>query len=358
MSSVVSFGTNTNAQRKRVYFTGATAVYEGMPMCYDDSTTNVLGIDTGASNAASVTTTEGYLNEGRFLRVEIPAADNVDRFAGVVAHGPKVGNTGPCWLDIFIPNNAVVPVRTDVNCTKDITILAIETTQTELGVPVDASRPVAIARETLASTTARLILAELCPNKFMYMTSRGTALDMAAGVRFGKMDITTSSTSLVIGPQFKMTHTGTGASGIYATLIRATCEGTAIAGPCYANWSQVTLGTGAIVTSGYRAAGALLKTHVLSTAGTQLGDIYAAHFCVGLDKAVTGKTAQMYFESTTTVGEHIDYWFVTRGGSPGEDIGYYVNAAAAETKLGAIKIRLGYAADDGYIYVYDGPGSS
>jgi len=351
MSSAVSFGSNTNAQRKRVYFTGATTVYEGMPMCYDDSTTNVLGVDRYDSSA-STTTTEGYLNEGRFLRVEIPAADNVDRFAGVVAHGPKVGTTGPCWLDIYVPNEAVVPVRTDVACTKDVTILAIETTQTELGVPVDGSRPVAIARETLSSTTARLILAELCPNKFMYMTSRGTALDMAAGVRFGKMDITTSSTSLVIGPQFKMTHTGTGAGGIYATLIRATCEGTAIAGPCYANWSQVTLGADSVVTSGYRAAGALLKTHVLSTAGTQLGDIYAAHFCVGLDKAVTGKTAQMYFESQTSVGEHVDYWFVTRGGSPGEDIGFG-HSTQGTNQFGAIKIYLTYAGAAKYIPVYD-----
>jgi hypothetical protein len=121
MSSSVSFGTNVNAQRKRVYYFGTSTIYEGMPVCYDNSTTNVLEIDTGASNAVSTTTTEGGQNEGKFLRVENPNADNVGMFAGVVAHGvvahgPKVSTTGPAWLDIFIPNGAVVPVRTDSNC--------------------------------------------------------------------------------------------------------------------------------------------------------------------------------------------------------------------------------------------------
>lgn len=179
-SGGTSFGTNTNAQRKRVYFTGATAVYEGMPVCYDDSTTNVLGVDRYDSST-STTTTEGYLNEGRFLRVEIPASDNVDRFAGIVASGPKVGTTGPCWLDIFIPNGAVVPVRTDVACTKDVTVLAIESGEEELGVPVDGTRPVAVARETLSSTSNRLILAELNPDKFICQVSRSTALNLGAG---------------------------------------------------------------------------------------------------------------------------------------------------------------------------------
>ena len=45
MSSSVSFGTNTNAQRKRVMYFGTSTIYEGMPVCYDNSTTNVLGVD-------------------------------------------------------------------------------------------------------------------------------------------------------------------------------------------------------------------------------------------------------------------------------------------------------------------------
>jgi len=180
MSSVVSFGTNTNGQRKRVYFTGSTEIFEGMPVCYDDSTTNVLGIDR-YDKSASTTTTEGYLNEGRFLRVERPGSDNVDRFAGVVAAGSHVGKTGPRWIDIFIPNGATVPVRTDVSCTKDVTILTIASGEEELGTAGSGTRPVAIARETLDSTSNRLILAELNPFKFIYANSRGTSLDCGAG---------------------------------------------------------------------------------------------------------------------------------------------------------------------------------
>jgi hypothetical protein len=179
MSSVVSFGTNVNAQRKRVYYFGTSTIYEGMPVCYDNSTTNVLEIDTGASNAVSTTTTEGGQNEGKFLRVENPNADNVGMFAGVVAHGPKVSTTGPAWLDIFIPNGAVVPVRTDSNCLIDQTILAVTTGSQELGVPLATdSRPVAIARETIDRGTAGLTLAQLCPERFVFQDSGGTALSI------------------------------------------------------------------------------------------------------------------------------------------------------------------------------------
>jgi len=64
------------------------------------------------------------------------------------------------------------------------------------------------------------------------------------------------------------------------------------------------------------------------------------------------ETAQLYFESTTLVGEHVDYWFITRGGSPGEDIGLG-HSTQGTNQFGAIKIRLGYAAADKYIAVYD-----
>jgi len=346
------FGTNANAVRKkRVYFTGSTIIYRGMPVCYDDSTTNVLGIDT-YDDSVSTTTTAGYLNEGHFLRVERPASDNLMRFAGVVAGSSEAGKTGPKWLDIYVPNGAVVPVRVDVACTDGTTILAMADGEEELGVPSSGTRPVAIARETLSSTTARVILAELCPNKFMYQHAQGTDLDMAAGTHYGELRVGTTATSIVTGPQFRVTHTGTGAGGIIGTLIRTTECGTAIAGLTCALWTQLTLGASSVITSGYRGCGLFAKTHVLSTAGTHAGDIYAAHFCLGLDKAVTGKTAQMYFESTTIVGEHVDYWFVTRGGSPGEDIGFAVDSTGTN-QIGSIKIRLGYAADDGYIPVYD-----
>jgi hypothetical protein len=209
MSSVVSFGTNVNAQRKRVYYFGTSTIYEGMPVCYDNSTTNVLEIDTGASNAVSTTTTEGGQNEGKFLRVENPNADNVGMFAGVVAHGPKVSTTGPAWLDIFIPNGAVVPVRTDSNCLIDQTILAVTTGSQELGVPLTTdSRPVAIARETVDRGTAGLVLAELNPAKFLYQDSGGTALSI------DDADTTTGTT--VNNINLKFLGTANSQRGLYA----------------------------------------------------------------------------------------------------------------------------------------------
>lgn len=184
MSSVVSFGTNTNAQRKRVYYTETSIIYEGMPVCYEfDATTNVLGYDKGAGGdpdcqTSPTTTAEGNQNEGKFLRVEDPDADNIHAFAGVVASGPKVGKTGPAWLDIFIPNGAIVPVRNDQNCTVGRTVLAVHTGEAHLTAPFEsAGRAVAIAWETKdTATTTGIVLAKLSDTLFIYQKGDATSL--------------------------------------------------------------------------------------------------------------------------------------------------------------------------------------
>jgi len=179
MSSVVSFGTNTNAQRKRVYYTESSTIYEGMPVNYEfDATTNVLGINKNGNTAGS-TTAEGYQNEGKFLRVENPDADNLPAFAGVVATGSNVGSIGPAWIDIFIPNGAIVPVRTDLNCTVGRTILAVESASQELTVPLAAANaiPVAIALETVdRSSTSGICLAKLNPDMFIRQEGDASSL--------------------------------------------------------------------------------------------------------------------------------------------------------------------------------------
>ena len=173
---------NPRAHRIRVYYFGTSTIYEGMPVCYDNSTTNwhggsmTLGVVT-----ESTTTAEGSQNEGKYIRVENPNADNVSLFAGVVAKGsPGIGKTtGLSAIDIYVPNGAVVPVRTDSNCLIDQTILAITTASQELGVPLATdSRPVAIARETVDRGTAGLVLAELCPDRFIHQDLGGTALSV------------------------------------------------------------------------------------------------------------------------------------------------------------------------------------
>lgn len=354
---------NPVAHRVRVYFEGATTIYEGMPVCYNyNTTTNWFGgsVSDEGVVTATTTTSEGSQNEGKYVRVERPVDGNLLHFAGVVARGGWVGKTGPKVVDIYIPNGAIVPVRCDVDTTVGLTVLCIQEGEEELGFSngVGTSRPVAIAMEdeTDLDGGADITLAKLDPNMFIYQALDGTSLSLGSGTNCGIIDMTSSSTSLIIGQQFKLSQTGTGALGAYGTLIRLTTVGTAIAGPCYGCWIQTTLGASSVVTSGYRAAGALIKTHVLSTAGTHEGDIYACHFAIGLDKAVNGKTAQLYFESQTSVGEHVDYWFVTRGGSNGEDIGF-APSTQGTNQFGSIKIRFGYAGADKWIAVYDTVGA-
>ena len=211
----VTWGLDPKAKRISVYFAGETTIYEGMPVCYDNSTTNWLGVSTvdfttTASNITeSTTTADGYLNEGKFIRVELPNADNCSMFAGVVAGADHAGETGPKAIDIYVPNGAVVPVRTDQNCLVDQTILAIQTGEEELGVPLETdSRPVAIARETIDRGTAGLVLAELCPERFMYQDSGGTALSVD--------DASTTTASMVNHINLNFLGSATSSRGLYA----------------------------------------------------------------------------------------------------------------------------------------------
>jgi hypothetical protein len=202
---------NPRAHAVRVYYFGTSTIYEGMPVCYDNSTTNWFGgsvADTGEVTV-STTTAEGSHNEGKYIRVENPNADNVSMFAGVVKRGGWVGTTGPSVLDIYIPNGAVVPVRTDLNCLIDQTILAINTGQQELGTPLVAdSRAVAIARETVDLGTAGIVLAELNPSRFVFQDMGGTALSVD--------DADTTTATLVNHINLKFLGTASTNLGIYA----------------------------------------------------------------------------------------------------------------------------------------------
>ena len=188
MANAIQWYNDSNAVVKRVYYEGTSTVYEGMPVCYNyDSTDNWTGwgsATAAASKTEQGTTAEGEQNEGKYIRVEDPANNNIMHFAGVVAGTEKSGQSGPCELDIYIPNGAVVPVRCDVDTTAGITILAITVGSQELGQPVSGtSRPVAIAMETetgLDSTTD-VTLAKLAPNMFSYQNLDGTHLEVGAG---------------------------------------------------------------------------------------------------------------------------------------------------------------------------------
>jgi len=157
-------GTNSVARKQRVYYEGTSTIYEGMPVCYNyDVTTNVLGYSK-SSAAIGTTTAEGYQNEGKFLRVEDVGNDGIMAFAGVVATDDYAGKTGPRWLDIYIPNGAIVPVRSGISTERWRTLLAICSGSDAFETPVydPMSAVCAIAVETVDRATVEgLCLAQL-----------------------------------------------------------------------------------------------------------------------------------------------------------------------------------------------------
>jgi len=121
--------------------------------------------------------------------------DNLHAFAGVVSKGGWCGKTGPQILDIYIPNGAIVPVKTVLTATVvGRTILAINSGTQTFGNPTEDipsygstagnidGRSVAIAEETIAA--AGLLLARLDPTMFIYQGGQiGSELQVGGAVR-------------------------------------------------------------------------------------------------------------------------------------------------------------------------------
>lgn len=171
------------AVKKTVYYSGTSVIYEGMPVCYNyDTTTNINGW-SDSSAAIGTTTAEGYQNEGKYIEVENPATANLMFFAGVVAAGKKIGATGPCWVDIYIPGS-VVPVRSYASTTVGQTALAIGNGLQYFGNPTasmsnGSGRFIATAMETVnRASTAGICLAYVNPATFTYQTFGTTKLSI------------------------------------------------------------------------------------------------------------------------------------------------------------------------------------
>jgi hypothetical protein len=179
MATHVTWGNDVAAVRKRVYYEGTNDIYEGMPVCYNwDTTDNWTGYGEatlGADPTEQGTTAEGEQNEGKFIRVEDPASANLQWLAGFVAFGsPGIGSAGPHAIDIYVPNGAIVPVRTDVNCTVGRTVLCISNASQAL---TSTGRPVAVAMETVdRTTTTGICLAKIDPSIFVYQENGSTSL--------------------------------------------------------------------------------------------------------------------------------------------------------------------------------------
>lgn len=199
--SYPQFGTNAEARRKRVYFEGTDTIYEGMALCYNqDTTTNVLGWSK-SSNAKGTTTAEGYQNEGKFQRVELPSTTNLMFFAGVVAGTDEAGNAGPRWLDIYVPNGAIVPVRTNANCVIGQAV-GLSDASGILGPVTGDGDPMAVAilMETVdRSGTTGLSLAKLCPTGQVILATSAYFAPVRYGVAGYAYGLNIEGTALLSG---------------------------------------------------------------------------------------------------------------------------------------------------------------
>jgi len=196
-SAFAGIGNPNHARTKRVYYEGTSTIYEGMPVCYNyDTTDNIAGRDTG-NNVNGPTTAEGYQNEGKYMRVEDPNSENLQWFAGVVKSGDWVGKTGPDWLDIYVANGAIVPVRAGIACYAGSTVLAIQDGSQSLEQPKygTASATVAIAEETVDRTTDGIVLAKLLPVSTFNQGNYDVPLRTGDGVTTGEIRVFESDIS-------------------------------------------------------------------------------------------------------------------------------------------------------------------
>lgn len=158
---------NPVAHAIRVYYEGSSTIYTGMPLCYNyDTTTNWFGgtVSDGVVSATN-TTAEGSQNEGKYIRVEDVGNDGIMAFAGVVKKGGWCGRTGPRVLDVYVPNGAIVPVRSGIATTRQQTVFGILSGSDAFETAIYGTRSAncAIAMETNAdtATTEGLCLAQL-----------------------------------------------------------------------------------------------------------------------------------------------------------------------------------------------------
>jgi len=139
--------------------------------------------------------------------------DNIPATAGVIAKAGWVGKDGPRVIDIYVPNGAVVPVRTDQNCTLGRTILAVHTNEQHLTAPhASDAYPIAVAWETVdRGTTAGLCLAKLDPSIFIHQMGDNGGLivddkDTTSSIAINKVEITFIGSATYNRPLYYIGH--------------------------------------------------------------------------------------------------------------------------------------------------------
>jgi len=309
---------NPRAEVITVYYTGTSDLYEGSPVCYEfDTATNWYGVDT-YDNSESTTTTDGYQNEGKYMMVKDPDADNIHAFAGVV-HADSAGTTNPGLIKIYVPNGAVVPVRADQDCTEGLTVLAVHTGELTLTAPHEtAGRPVAVAWETYTrgASTAGLILAKLDPNMFLYQKGDAASLSVddedTGNMVINRIDVTSAQTSgnfTALSVKGAMTGTGAATGTGLALYAEATITGVVsgeTAGSSF--WLNITGGTqtGAEL---YAAEVGLYESGANLAAIERISPLCVRSQLDGTNPPSDGHYMMTFICDGT--GDHPDGWFAT-----------------------------------------------
>lgn len=131
---------------KRVWYSGTDQLKEGYALCYDQN----YGTATVADEK------RGYV-------VEKPATANLKYFAGLVSAADD-GKTGPCEITINEPDSVgrLVNAYTSVNCTINVSLLAITNASYILVAPSSANVTVGIAMQTVdRSSTNGTVMCKL-----------------------------------------------------------------------------------------------------------------------------------------------------------------------------------------------------
>ena len=271
-----------------------------------NTTTNAITLDMTAAEAAAVTTETD-------VTIQI---DNISSPAGVVAKGGWCGKAGPRVIDIYVPNGAVVPVRTDQNCVLGRTVLAIHTNEQFLTAPHRRyAHPIAVAWETVdRGTTAGLVLAKLDTRLFIWQTGDTGALeiddkDTTSDIVVNRIKVK----SLQTGGQFTALHisaeSAAGAStanqrgmalkveGLVTASVAATVIGTTLA-------LEITGGT-----VGEYASACQIKLYESSaTISSMSGALSVLNLCAQVSSSPAANTyCWVYFESHGT--EDPDFLF-------------------------------------------------
>jgi len=108
----VQHGTIVGLRKFRALYEGSDELYAGSVLCFNyDTTDNYLGVNK-ATGLEGTTTADGYQNEGKFMRLEKPATDNLKFIAGLTAKDGRSGTEGPMHVDLYDLNDSgVVAVR-------------------------------------------------------------------------------------------------------------------------------------------------------------------------------------------------------------------------------------------------------